>query len=60
MEELSQNRTTVIIAHRLSTVKNADLLYVLNKGKIIEQGTHQELLDKREYYYNLYSKNMIR
>lgn len=59
MDELSQNRTTVIIAHRLSTVRNADLLYVINKGKIVEQGTHDELMAKKDYYYNLYTKNMI-
>jgi ATP-binding cassette subfamily B protein len=59
MEELSQNRTTIIIAHRLSTVRNADLLYVINEGKIMEEGTHTELMEKKEYYYNLYTKNMI-
>jgi len=59
MEELSQNRTTIIIAHRLSTVRNADLLYVINEGKIVEQGTHNELMDRNNYYYNLYTKNMI-
>ena len=59
MDELSQNRTTVIIAHRLSTVRNADLLYVINKGKIVEQGTHDELMAKKDYYHNLYTKNMI-
>jgi ATP-binding cassette subfamily B protein len=59
MEELSQNRTTIIIAHRLSTVRKADLLYVINEGKIVEQGTHDELMEKNDYYYNLYTKNMI-
>ncbi len=59
MEELSQNRTTIIIAHRLSTVRNADLLYVINEGRIVEQGTHDELMDRKDYYYNLYTKNMI-
>jgi len=59
MEELSQNRTTVIIAHRLSTVRNADLLYVINKGNIVELGTHNELMARKDYYHNLYTKNMI-
>ncbi|NQT64723.1 MAG: ABC transporter ATP-binding protein [FCB group bacterium] len=59
MEELSQNRTTIIIAHRLSTVRKADLLYVINEGKIVELGTHDELMEKKDYYYNLYTKNMI-
>ncbi|MCF7794538.1 MAG: ABC transporter ATP-binding protein/permease [Candidatus Cloacimonetes bacterium] len=59
MEELSQNRTTIIIAHRLSTVRKADLLYVINKGRIVEQGTHDELMERKDYYYKLYTKNMI-
>ena len=59
MEELSQNRTTIIIAHRLSTVRKADLLYVMNNGEIVEQGSHDELMKNEGYYYNLYTKNMI-
>jgi ATP-binding cassette subfamily B protein len=59
MEELSKNRTTIIIAHRLSTVRKADLLYVINKGRIAEQGNHQQLMEQKSYYYNLYTKNMI-
>jgi len=59
MEKLSRNRTTIIIAHRLSTVRNADLLYVINRGKIVELGSHRELMEKKNYYYNLYTKNMI-
>jgi len=59
MEELSQNRTTIIIAHRLSTVRKADLLYVMNNGKIVEQGSHEQLMKNEGYYYNLYTKNMI-
>ncbi len=56
MENLNQffkNKTAVVIAHRLSTVKNADQIVVLDKGKIIEKGTHQELIDLKGSYYNL-------
>ncbi len=44
-----------MIAHRLSTVKNADLILVVRDGKIIEQGRHEELLRKKGHYYNLYT-----
>lgn len=47
-------RTSIIIAHRLSTIKNADLIVVINEGSILEKGTHQELLNKKGYYYRLY------
>lgn len=59
METLRQNRTTIIIAHRLSTVKNADYLYVLRNGKVIEQGTHDSLMAEEHYYFSLYTKNLI-
>ena len=59
MEELQQNRTSIIIAHRLSTVKNADFLYVLRKGRVIEKGNHEELMAKKKYYYSLYTKNLL-
>ncbi len=48
-----EGKTAVIVAHRLSTVKNADNIVVLDKGEIAEQGTHKELVEKRGYYYNL-------
>ena len=54
-----RNMTTIIIAHRLSTVKNADKIIFLNKGKIIESGTHEELLSKNSEYKQLMSKQMI-
>ncbi len=51
---LMKGRTTFIVAHRLSTIKNADIILVMNNGNIVEQGNHKELLDKRGFYYNLY------
>lgn len=50
---LSKNRTTLVIAHRLSTVRSADNIIVLSGGKIVEQGKHDELVENRSYYYNL-------
>ena len=55
MDKLAQGRTSFIIAHRLSTIRNADLILVMNNGKIIEQGTHDELLDKNGFYAELYN-----
>lgn len=52
-----QNRTTIVIAHRLSTIENADLIVVMDKGRIIEQGTHAELLAKQGAYYQLHERN---
>lgn len=54
IEELKQGRTTLIIAHRLSTIKNADMIYVLRKGKVIESGTHEQLLSLDGSYKKMY------
>lgn len=53
LEELFEDKTVVVVAHRLSTVKNADKIIVLDNGRIVEEGTHNELTLKRGYYYNL-------
>jgi ATP-binding cassette subfamily B protein len=55
MNRLMQNRTSFIIAHRLSTIRDADLILVLNEGDIVEQGSHEALLQKGGFYANLYN-----
>ena len=59
MDSLMKGRTTFVIAHRLSTVQNADYIMVLDHGRIIERGKHQELLDQKGKYYQLYTGNQI-
>ena len=49
-----KDRTTLIVAHRLSTIQNSNKIIVMHKGKIREEGTHQELLSKKGLYYKLY------
>ena len=56
IETIIKGRTSLVIAHRLSTVKNADLILVVRDGKIIEQGRHEELLKAKGHYYNLYTR----
>ena len=53
LENMMKNRTSIVIAHRLSTIQNADEIIVMQKGQIVEQGKHQELLDKKGVYNNL-------
>ncbi len=55
MVALRADRTSFVIAHRLSTVRDADLILVMESGRIVEQGTHDELLDARGAYFRLYT-----
>lgn len=55
MDTLMEGKTSFIIAHRLSTIVGADLILVLDHGKIVEQGTHESLLAARGFYYQLYT-----
>ena len=55
MDKLTKGKTSFIIAHRLSTIKNADLILVMKDGNIIEQGNHNELIDKKGFYFELYN-----
>lgn len=57
MFRLSENRTTIIIAHRLSTVRNVDRIYVMREGGIVEKGTHDELMEQKGYYSQLYLRH---
>ena len=59
MDKLMHGRTTFVIAHRLSTIQNSDCIMVLEQGRIIERGTHEELLEKKGRYYQLYTGNAV-
>src|SRR5205823_15018264 len=56
LERLMRDRTTIVIAHRLSTVQNADKIVVIEKGQVIEQGRHEELLERGGAYHRLYTR----
>ena len=59
LREIMQDRTTIFISHRVSTVRNADMIAVLHGGQIVELGTHDELLSRNGYYTDLYSKQLL-
>ena len=54
-----KNRTSFVVAHRLSTIRNADKIIVIEKGRMIEAGMHEELLQKKGHYYQLYSMQFL-
>ena len=59
MARLMEGRTTFVIAHRLSTIRDADTILVMNRGQIVEQGTHEDLLARRGFYYDLYNSQFV-
>ncbi len=59
MDALMEGRTSFVIAHRLSTVRNADCIMVMEQGRIIERGTHEQLIEQKGKYYQLYTGNTI-
>ena len=59
LNRLMEGRTTVVIAHRLSTIRDADNILVLDQGRVIEQGTHRQLLDRGGLYAQLVSAQMV-
>tara|TARA_B100002052_G_scaffold40522_2_gene32680 strand:- start:1798 stop:3027 length:1230 start_codon:yes stop_codon:yes gene_type:complete len=58
IKNLTKNKTTLVIAHRLSTIHNADIIFVIKQGKLIDSGTHEELIKNCEYYKTLYNKQL--
>jgi ATP-binding cassette subfamily B multidrug efflux pump len=57
--ELMEGRTSFIVAHRLSTIKESDIILVMNQGKIIEQGSHEELMEKGDFYAQMYNSQFV-
>ena len=58
--KLMQGRTSFIVAHRLSTIKEADIILVMKDGNIIEQGNHEQLIQKQGFYYKLYNSQFAK
>ncbi len=59
IDKVLEGRTSFVIAHRLSTIKNADRILVIRDGKIVEEGSHKDLIRKKGYYYKLYTNQFI-
>jgi len=57
LENIKEDKTIILIAHRLSTIVNSDRIFVMDKGYVVESGTHQELLERKSVYYNLWNNN---
>ena len=59
MKNLIKDRTSFIVAHRLSTIRNADVVIVMKDGKIVEKGTHDSLMNKEGVYFNMYNSQFL-
>ena len=53
LDQARVGRTTIVVAHRLSTIRNADIIFAMDKGSVVESGTHEQLMSKKGLYYNL-------
>ena len=59
LDKFRKNKSTIVIAHRLSTIQSSESILLLDKGKVVEQGTHEELIKKKGMYYELFSSNFV-
>ena len=60
LDSLKEGRTTIVIAHRLSTVESANKIIVMDNGKIVEVGNHKDLIDREGFYYKLYNSQIFK